>query len=48
VTFGEAPRGGERRVAVARGDVEHARPGAEIDRLAEALPDDLQRRSTTA
>ena len=40
-----APRRGERRVAVAGGDVEHARARAQVERLAQALADDLQRRA---
>ena len=41
--LGEAPRRGERRVAVAGGDIEDALVAAEIDRLAQRLADDLQR-----
>ena len=37
--------GGERRVAVAGGDVEHGLPGRHVDGLAEPLADDLQRRA---
>ena len=40
-----AARGGERRVAVAGGDVEHLAAGAQIERLAELLADDLQGRA---
>ncbi len=40
---GEAAGGGERRIAVAGGDVEDALVAAEIDGLAEHLADDLQR-----
>ena len=40
-----APRGSERRHAVAGGDIEHFRAGAEIERFAELLTDDLQRRA---
>ena len=40
---GEAAGGGERRIAVAGGDVEDALVAAEIDGLAERLADDLQR-----
>ena len=40
-----APRRGERGIAVAGGDVEHALAGAQVDRLAQALADDLQRRA---
>ena len=39
----ESPRRGERRVAVAGGDVEHALARAQVDRLAQAFADDLQR-----
>ena len=39
---GEAAGGGERRVAVAGGDVEHALVAAQVDRLAQRLADDLQ------
>ena len=42
---GEAARGGEGRIAVAGGDVEHALAAAEIDRFAQRLADDLQRRA---
>ena len=38
-----AARRGERDVAVAGGDVEHLLPGAEVERLAQLLADDLQR-----
>jgi hypothetical protein len=38
----EVARCRQRRVAVAGSDVEHALAGAQIDRLAEALADDLQ------
>lgn len=41
----KAPGCGERGVAVSGGDVEHALAGAQVDRLAEALADDLQRGS---
>jgi len=37
--------GCKRGVAVAGGDVEHALAGAEVDRIAEALTDDLQCRA---
>ena len=37
------PRGGERGVAVAGGDVEHVLVRAEVERLAQRLADDLQR-----
>src|SRR5215467_7218314 len=39
----EAARRGERGVAVAGGDVEDALAGLDVDRLAQALADDLQR-----
>ena len=37
-----AARGGERRVAVAGGNVEHALVEAQVERLGELLADDLQ------
>ena len=37
-----AARGGERDVAVAGGDVEHLLSGAEVERFAQLLADDLQ------
>ena len=40
-----AARGGERGVAVAGGDVEHRLAGAQIERLAQLLADDLQGRA---
>ncbi len=40
--LGEAAGGGERRIAVAGGDIEDALIAAEIDRLAQRLADDLQ------
>ena len=40
-----APRGSERRHAVAGGNIEHFRAGVEIERFAELLTDDLQRRA---
>ena len=43
MTCGEAARGGERRVAVAGGDVEHALAGAHVDGFGERFADDLQR-----
>ena len=41
--LGEAARRGERRIAVAGGDVEHALAAAQVDCLAKHLADDLQR-----
>ena len=38
-----APRGRERGIAVAGGDVEHPLPAAEVERFAQLLADDLQR-----
>jgi hypothetical protein len=40
-----APRGGERDIAVAGGDIEHAAAGPEIERFAKLFADDLQRGS---
>jgi hypothetical protein len=40
-----APRGGERGIAVASRDVEHAAARAQIERLAKVLADDLQSRA---
>ena len=42
---GKAARRGQRRVAVAGGDVEHALAGADVGGLGERLADDLQRRA---
>ena len=41
--LGEAPGGGQGRIAVAGGDVEDALVAAKVDRLAQALAHDLQR-----
>ncbi|MGX1105639.1 hypothetical protein AB7M47_004022 [Bradyrhizobium elkanii] len=40
---GKAPCRGQRRIAVAGGDVEHHLIAAQVDRLAEHLADDLER-----
>lgn len=40
--LGEAAGGGERRIAVTGGDVEHTLVAAQVDRFAERLADDLQ------
>ena len=42
-SLGEPARGGERGVAVAGGDVEHAFAGAHVGRFGERFADDLQR-----
>ncbi len=38
-----APAGGQCRIAIAGGDVQHLESGAQIDRLAKFLADDLER-----
>jgi len=40
-----ATRRGQRRVAIPGSDIEHARSGAKIERFAQVLADNLQRRA---